>query len=114
MCDSFLFVGDQAIILTGDGPVYNVYGINLGYNELRGSIGSGLLGLPELTYLLLNDNGLEGINLSANTKLKYLNLDENDEYYDEQADEYVTITWPSIDLSNNPELDYIDFDELNL
>lgn len=114
MCDGYLFDGNQAIILTGDGPTYNVYGINLGNNDLRGTIGSGLLGLPELTYLLLNDNGLEGINLSANTKLKYLSLDENDEYYDEQGDTYVDITWSSIDLSNNPKLDYLDLDELNL
>lgn len=43
-------------MLTGDGPIKNVYGINLSYNNLDGAIQSGLIYFPELGIVDIQDN----------------------------------------------------------
>lgn len=95
LCDEeswFFWSGSDIlwVVLTGDGPIKNVYGINLSYNNLDWSIMSGLLNLSSLTYLLFPENNIENIDVTNNTELIYLDVQDND--------------LVSIDVSNNPSL----------
>lgn len=100
----------RAVMLTGAGPIKNVYGINLSYNRLDGAISSGLAYFPELRIVDIQDNegdesdgGLTAVNLSQNPLLEMVDISDNDD------DDIRTI-----DLTNSPLIWSLNVDDLYL
>ena len=101
---------ERAIVLTGAGPIYNVYAINLSANSVQGAIQSWMIYFPELRIIDIQDNasddqdlGITAINVTQNPLLEIMDIsDEND--YDPRI----------LDLSNNPLLWALNVDDLYL
>lgn len=95
---------DRAVALTGDGPIKNVYALNLTENDLEGSIASWFVYFSQLYYVSLYDNyDLTGVSFSWNPLLEFIHIwDNNDD------DPRV------VDFSSNPLLRFLYADDLSI